>query len=277
MGQTCTNCGHTLTGKYCSSCGQKAFRLDDWSLKRLVVGVFKDFSHFDFKLFKDIPKLVFNPGYLTNEFVEGRINSHIKPITMFVWLNILFFIGGYRYVLPQNKLSAADYYVAGLEERVLAKASLMQLSEAAGTLRFNTLLEGAQKSLFFWLIPVFAMLTMVFFLFQKRNYYVKHFVYSVHFWSYFFLFFTVVPILLEIVGIGWRWLTGAPLFSTVDGWVFLTLFALCVYPYTLLAIKKVFAIRWFAAISLAFLISIGVHFLREWAIAFTYYLAYWRM
>ena len=52
----CKNCGTILQGKYCHVCGQKKFELSDLSLKKYFLGVFKDFTHFDFKLFKDIPQ-----------------------------------------------------------------------------------------------------------------------------------------------------------------------------------------------------------------------------
>ena len=82
--ELCKNCKAELTGVYCSKCGQKKFTFANLSVKHFLTGALKDLTHFDFKLFADLPRLLFKPGMLTREFVEGRINQHIKPTTMFL-------------------------------------------------------------------------------------------------------------------------------------------------------------------------------------------------
>lgn len=236
----CKNCGSILKGKYCHKCGQKKFEITDLSLKNYFIGVIKDFTHFDFKLFKDIPSLIFRLGFLTKEYIEGRIAKHIKPITMFIWINVFFFLFVYAMVLPQAKIKAANGYWPGLEQKAYAKAAKENLPQIAYVEKFNHHLESYEKYLFFIIIPVFALFLFLLNSYKRNNYYAKHFVYSIHFWSYFFIYFTVAPQVAGLLNELINAIFGSPLYTQYDGPVFFSILLLGVVPYTFAALLKVY-------------------------------------
>lgn len=81
-GITCLNCGATVTGAYCSNCGQKAH------LHRSVLHAVEEFlhgiTHFDSKLWATLPLLFFRPGKLTREYVHGKRARYVAPVALFL-------------------------------------------------------------------------------------------------------------------------------------------------------------------------------------------------
>lgn len=66
----CLNCGTPLQGAFCHACGQKAH------IHRTISGIMHDLVHgvlhLDGKLWNTLPLLVFKPGRLTREYIEGK-------------------------------------------------------------------------------------------------------------------------------------------------------------------------------------------------------------
>jgi hypothetical protein len=81
-GEACLNCGATVTGAYCSACGQKAH------VHRSVLHAVEEFlhgiTHFDSKLWNTLPLLFFRPGKLTREYVEGKRARYVAPVALFL-------------------------------------------------------------------------------------------------------------------------------------------------------------------------------------------------
>jgi hypothetical protein len=99
----CLNCGKPLHGKYCAHCGQEDIDYKV-ALRHLIPEVLHEYLGFDSQIFKSIPLLLFKPGYLTNEFNEGRREKYIPPLRMYLIVSLLFF-----FVLSlSNKNNNAD-------------------------------------------------------------------------------------------------------------------------------------------------------------------------
>ncbi|MBR7800968.1 DUF3667 domain-containing protein [Undibacterium fentianense] len=88
-GKNCGNCGTGLTGPYCHSCGQSAHihRSLLHMVEELLHGVF----HFDTKAWRTIPALIFKPGKLTKEYIQGKRTSYVSPLALFLFLIFLMF------------------------------------------------------------------------------------------------------------------------------------------------------------------------------------------
>lgn len=89
----CLNCG-TPTGKginFCPQCGQENVnkRQPFWSI---LVDAVTGFFSIDSKTFRSIFPLLFKPGFLTKEFVTGRLVNYVHPARMFITITILYFI-----------------------------------------------------------------------------------------------------------------------------------------------------------------------------------------
>ncbi len=271
----CANCGNVLKEKYCGACGQQKFHTDQLKIRPFFRNAFKDFTHFDFKIFRDLKYLLFRPGFLTNEFIVGRINSHIKPVSMFLWLNVFFFLWGYKSILPTNKYHAADFYVKGLTAKTQNAAALKGMAMSEYISEFNNHLVSCQKSMFFFVIPFFAFLLFLLYCYRKNNLFVKQLVYSIHFWSYLFIWFTLVPLLFILLNSMVKLVSGNELFEAYDGTVFLWVLILGIIPYTYIASRKVHK----QSVFITLLNTVAVFFLviltRELSISATYYLAYY--
>lgn len=78
----CLNCGATLTGAFCAACGQKA------DVHRSLAHAIEEFlhglTHFDGKLWRTLPLLLWRPGRLTREYVHGRRARYVSPVAMFL-------------------------------------------------------------------------------------------------------------------------------------------------------------------------------------------------
>jgi hypothetical protein len=87
----CLNCGATVTGRYCQHCGQENIETKQnfWSLsKHFIYDVF----HFDGKFFDTVRYLLYRPGFVPKEYVEGRRMSYLDPIRMYLFTSALFFL-----------------------------------------------------------------------------------------------------------------------------------------------------------------------------------------
>ena len=85
----CLNCGTPLQGAFCHACGQKAH------IHRTISGIMHDLVHgvlhLDGKLWNTLPLLVFKPGRLTREYIEGKRARHVSPMAMFLFSVFLMF------------------------------------------------------------------------------------------------------------------------------------------------------------------------------------------
>jgi hypothetical protein len=131
-----------------------------------------------------------------------------------------------------------------------------------------------REYLVFFLIPAFALAMQLLTIYRRENYFIKHLVYSIHYWSFLFVYFAVAPILFGLLNQGYKWIAGAPLFASYDGWMFLTISAAGIVPYTWFALRKVFCENaWTTtAKTLAILFLTGYLFSR--GIGLTYYVTY---
>lgn len=199
----CTNCETDLAGEYCHRCGQQAFTSHHFALGHFLHHALHDLTHFDSKIFRSLLPLVFKPGFLTAEYLAGRQKSYIKPITMFVLVNLIFFLVVHRMGMLNWDLEGvtAGPHAAFAKKLVAEKIATQQVSAEAFEAHFNQVLKHNQKSMFFFLIPLFGAALKIFYL-RQRRYYVEHLIFSIHFHSYFLIFVVLgLPLLMLILGL----------------------------------------------------------------------------
>jgi hypothetical protein len=87
--RNCLNCGAALAGPYCHECGQHAH------VHRTLEAFFHDFAHgvlhFEGKIFRTLPLLVWKPGELTRRYIDGQRASFVSPIALFLFCVFLMF------------------------------------------------------------------------------------------------------------------------------------------------------------------------------------------
>ncbi|MCT2557460.1 DUF3667 domain-containing protein [Tsuneonella sp. YG55] len=86
-GGACLNCGTALVGPHCHACGQRAH------VHRTLAAFFHDLLHgvlhFEGKTWRTIPLLVWKPGQLTREYIDGRRARYVSPIALFLFVVFL--------------------------------------------------------------------------------------------------------------------------------------------------------------------------------------------
>lgn len=87
----CLNCGDPTPGEYCPTCGQRKVDVQV-SVRTLVMDVLEDQFILDKRLPRTLKALLFQPGHLTVEHVNGRIVRYIHPFRLFLVTSLLFFL-----------------------------------------------------------------------------------------------------------------------------------------------------------------------------------------
>lgn len=88
-GGGCLNCGAALIGDYCHACGQKTH------VHRTLSAFWHDLLHgvlhFEGKIWRTLPMLVWKPGELTRRYIEGERTRFVSPLAMFLFSVFLTF------------------------------------------------------------------------------------------------------------------------------------------------------------------------------------------
>ena len=87
---TCMNCGTELMGPFCYYCGQpdKNFmRFFPVLLRELL----EDFMDFDSRFMRTIKPLLFRPGRLTRDYLDGKRFRYVPPLRLYIFSSIAFF------------------------------------------------------------------------------------------------------------------------------------------------------------------------------------------
>lgn len=92
-GTPCANCETPLIGTYCHGCGQLAedFHKSVWKLGREAL---ESFFHLDGRLARTVPRLLWRPGRLTRDYVDGKRAFQVPPLRMFLVVLLLTFVVG---------------------------------------------------------------------------------------------------------------------------------------------------------------------------------------
>jgi hypothetical protein len=190
----CPNCGSALTATYCAECGEPQPSHRDLSLGTLLHGVLEEFTHLDGKVPRTLWALLTKPGFLTQEFVAGRRSRYTKPLSLFIVLNVVFFLvqphtNLLNYNLRNYTAGDGDDYIARAE-MVAARAKELKQSDSVYAARFDATLQSHMKSFLIFGVPLLAIGMLGLFA-RSGRYFVEHLVFSVHAWAFMLVMFTV--------------------------------------------------------------------------------------
>jgi hypothetical protein len=115
----CANCGACLSGQYCSECGQRHRHQPVHHFWHFIGEATEDLTHADSRLWQTLIALLFRPGFLTREFLDGRRVRYLPPVRLYLVVSVIFFI------------------IAGLHSRVPGSPAV--LSDTGGTLDYQAL------------------------------------------------------------------------------------------------------------------------------------------
>ena len=89
---TCSNCGTPLAGKYCGECGQRHHEQAVHHFRHFVNEALEDLTHADSRLWQSLIALLFRPGLLTREFLDGRRVRYLPPVRLYLVVSLIFFV-----------------------------------------------------------------------------------------------------------------------------------------------------------------------------------------
>lgn len=157
----CKNCNHPVSNKYCENCGQKV-RTEQLTYAYIMKDLNESFFSLNKGFFHTFRELTCRPAQCIREFLAGKRRNHYKPISYLILCASIYFL--FTKLTNQNTWLAAFLgdFTTGFEE-----SSSVDLPAAihwfAQNYAYATLL----------LIPLFALLTRLFF--RKDSYnYIEH-------------------------------------------------------------------------------------------------------
>lgn len=222
--RSCANCRALMVGEFCHQCGQRDRELVRGAFSMMWEAVAEMFE-LDSRVRKTIGPLFFKPGFLSREWVAGRRASYVTPVRLYLFVSIVFFIVLSAVTqfdttqLRQQLATAGDTPAetpdaprAPFTERTNMQIDLPWLSEDARDelkRRINVVAEDPDllfrqartlaPQLMFVLLPLFALILKVLYLFARR-YYVEHLVLALHTHTFMFASFVVLFALSGVRG-----------------------------------------------------------------------------
>ncbi|WP_312512992.1 DUF3667 domain-containing protein [Massilia sp.] len=220
----CLNCGAATAGNYCQHCGQ-ATHLHVPSAREFLHEFIAHYVALEGKLWKSLGKLIFKPGFLSREYIEGRRVRYLEPLRLYLTFSIIFFalvkLSGVQVIdfgEPHARpaivaASDADDTRAGqelldaelssFEKKTVAWTASLNPALGEKTARFFALPRQQQKDAItraffayspyaiFALMPVFALYLKGLYLGSGRRY-GEHFLFALHSNAFAFLMMSVM-------------------------------------------------------------------------------------
>ncbi|MEO6127848.1 MAG: DUF3667 domain-containing protein [Ferruginibacter sp.] len=231
-----------MRGKFCYNCGEKKPDKSDLSLKKFITTAIDSFTHFDGKFFISLKYLLFFPGKLSTEFLNGRRIKLMKPVQLYLVISIIFFIFPKNldlfYTPLSNTINQQHQYGLRVKAYAETKAATLKITTDEFEQKFDGhATENGKLFVFLW-IPMLSLVLYLLF-FKRYRQYVPHLIFSTHYFSFFLVFFLLYSqiVVMPLLKFRENW------FVLNSTWVW-GIFQFGVYVYLLLAIKQVYRQKW---------------------------------
>lgn len=132
----CLNCGAIVHGRYCHQCSQEN-TISHQSFWSLATHFVYDIFHFDGKFFDTLRFLLFRPGFVAREYIQGRRVRFLDPIRMYLFTSAVFFVILFS-IKPSIDFNSSNYLLLDRAERM---ELVMALSARAKQQPNNTVLQ----------------------------------------------------------------------------------------------------------------------------------------
>ena len=86
----CKSCGAEQTGRYCPECGEQRLNPELRSAGHIVKQLFTELTDLNGKFWLSLKTLISQPGKFDKDYSIGRRKIYIKPITLFLLINVVF-------------------------------------------------------------------------------------------------------------------------------------------------------------------------------------------
>jgi hypothetical protein len=111
----CLNCGTALIGSHCHRCGQSGHI--HRSLGAIGHEILHGVAHFEGKLWRTLPLLVWRPGDLTRRYIAGERARFVSPMALFLFsIFTMFAVFSIVGLSPPAEVGGQAQFAAGLEK-----------------------------------------------------------------------------------------------------------------------------------------------------------------
>jgi hypothetical protein len=182
----CKNCDTALVGEYCHRCGQEVRDADSLSFKKMVLYTIHELFDYDSKIINTVKKLFLKPGFLTNEYLDGKTTKYLNPIRLYLTVSVIYFV--FFSFFPKDSITNLNPFIDNDPSGYVKNEILKRCAATGGNyeqclqkinIRFNEVLSVV---MYFFVIGYAGLLYLMFY--KKRKYYVEHLVFSIHFFCY---------------------------------------------------------------------------------------------
>lgn len=239
----CLNCNATVKGSFCHQCGQTLRDNKDRSISKLLGDFLSNVFFLDNRFLISAWYLIRFPSRITLEFLEGKRKKFISPVTLFLFLNLIYFFVSplTDYSIPLEDQNSQPYG-RWVNEWVNLKLQNNGLDERAYSSIYQNASDTISKSIMIINIPMIAVIVYLM-SFNKRRFYYDSLIFTFHFFS----LFMASWIMLDWADTFINFLAGHD-DSTVAAISFIMFaFAIPLF-YAIVGMKKFMAIRWYWAI-----------------------------
>lgn len=198
----CPTCTIELIGKYCHNCGEKKISSSDYSIARFLEDSVHILTHLDSRFYRSVRLLMSRPGYLTAEYFEGRCVPYVKPVQLFLLINVLYFLavslfGWNTFATHLDIHRNNGYYGSLASSMVEARLADRRITLEEYRTTFDHASTTFSKSLIFTMVPFLALILQGLY-WRPRRYYVEDLTLSVHFFTFLLLYLVGVGLLLKL-------------------------------------------------------------------------------
>ena len=197
----CTNCGAGPVGRYCAACGQRHVTPQDFTARAFVHDLLGEFVSLDGRLWLTLWTLVRHPGKLARDYFDGRGARYMRPLNLFLLLNLVFFViqphtgllqwhlRGYLRGM-RNAQAQVDQKRLERAESAASSATTKPATTGRPTLEsmetfesnFEATIQNLKKSMLLVAIPLFALALSA--LYGTRHRLAEHLIFSTHFYAF---------------------------------------------------------------------------------------------
>ena len=190
---SCQSCGSEQPERYCPFCGEERVTPELRSSKYLFKTLFTELTDLDGKVWRTLKNLIIHPGQIDYDYSIGRRKIYIKPVTLFLIINVFFvmfstlsdfYVNFYSQVNLQNY---SQWTTPHLLEYVSSTGlELNQFGE-----RYDQLVKVLARSLIILQVPFFAFFVAI--ICYRKNYFSGDYMtFSLTYHSWFLIMFTVI-------------------------------------------------------------------------------------
>jgi len=239
-------------------CGERPIDPRELTIAGMFGQLLQVFSSIDGRLIRSFRMLLCNPGALTTSYLTGQRLVYVRPISLFLVTNVLFFavqsLSSTSIVAPplSSHLHEQDWSIVAstlvtrqLEARETSADQFTPLYDQAAVLN--------AKSLVILMVLPFTLLTALLFVRHKEPF-VAHLVFSLHTYSFVLLLYCLSLLVIVLDGL----FGGDGVFSPLLDNILTASLIVVIATYTYLSVGVVYGVHGLMKVIQALLLSIAV-------------------